>query len=558
MLLDRLTQGIRPYLLLSVVCLGLFAPGLASLPPLDRDESRFIQATRQMLESGDFIRIRFQDEMRAKKPAGIYWLQAATVRALSHPLSTQVWPYRLPGALAAWAAVLMTFAFGKGLMGSRPALVGALLLASSMLLISEAHQAKTDAVLLACVVAAQGALGRMYVSSRAMELRQGPVEQGRASPPDLAETMTFWMAQGLGILIKGPIVPMVSLLTILALVVADRSGRWLLRLRPITGFVLTAAIAAPWFVAVSKSTDSGFVGTAIKTDLLPKLLGAQEAHGGFPGLYLVLALLLMWPASLVVFPALGAVWADRKRLVYRFLLAWAIPTWLVFELIPTKLPHYVLPVFPALMLIAGAKLSEGLEWNSKLGRGAFALLWTAVGLAVAAATVLLPMKFGEGFDAGLIPISAAIALATAFAAYQLLLGHYQGAILGVMLTALAAWPALLQRVAPALDQLWVSRAVKLEVDTLAIKGPAASAGFSEPSIVFLLGTKTLLTDGTGAASFLAEHRDGVAIIEAKQSQAFESQAALLGLNPKPVGDVHGLNYSHGKPANLTLYQVSDP
>ncbi len=550
-------SGIRPYALLTLVCLGMFAPGLSTLPPLDRDESRFIQATRQMLETGDYIRIRFQDEMRAKKPAGIYWLQAASVRALSHPLSTQVWPYRLPGALAAWAAVLMTFAFGKGLMGSRPALVGALLLAVSMLLISEAHQAKTDAVMLACVVAAQGALGRMYVSSRAMELRQGPVEQGRAAPPDLAETMTFWLAQGLGILIKGPIVPMVSLLTIVTLVIADRSGRWLLRLRPITGFILTVAIALPWFIAVNNATEGAFVGTAIKTDLLPKLLGAQEAHGGFPGLYLLLALLLMWPASLVVFPALATVWSDRKRLVYRFLLAWAIPTWVLFELIPTKLPHYVLPAFPALVLMAGAKLCEGLEWKSKLGRGAFAVLWSLVGVAVAAAILLLPVKLGEGFNSSLIPVAAAILLATGFAAAQVYLGRFHGAILGVMLVALCAWPALLQRVAPSLDRLWVSRAVALEIDTLAITGPATSAGFSEPSLVFLLGTKTVLTDGAGAATFLAAHADGVAIVEKKETDAFAAQAAQLGLAPKPVGDVHGINYSHGKPVDLTLYQSAN-
>ena len=555
---------IRPYLLLTLVCLALYAPGLASLPPLDRDESRFIQATRQMLETGDFIRIRFQNEMRAKKPAGIYWLQAASVRALSHPLSTEVWPYRLPGALAAWAAVLMTYAFGKGLLGARPALAGALLLASSMLLISEAHQAKTDAVLLACVVAAQGALGRIYVSSRAMELQRGPramelqrgpVDQGRSPPPDLVETTTFWLAQGLGVLIKGPIVPVVSLLTIAVLVAADKSARWLIRLRPLTGFILATAIAAPWFVAVSRATDGAFVGTAIKSDLLPKLLGAQEAHGGFPGLYLLLALLLMWPGSLVVFPALASVWGDRKRLAYRFLLAWAVPVWLMFELVPTKLPHYVLPAFPALMLMAGAKLCEGIQWTSAAGRGAFALLWALAGVGVAAAAVLLPMTFGGGFNLTVIPIAAAITLATGFSAFQLFRGRYQEAMLGAVLTALAAWPALLEGVAPGLDRLWVSRSAAREVDALAVKGPVASAGYAEPSLVFLLGTGTQLTDGAGAAAFLAQHPESVAIVETKETAAFQAKAAELSLIPSRSGEVRGLNYSHGKPVDLTLYQV---
>ena len=558
MLFDRLTSGIRPYLILTLVAAALYVPGLSSLPPLDRDESRFIQATRQMLESGDFIRIRFQDEMRAKKPAGVYWLQAAAVRALSHPLSTQVWPYRLPGALAAWAAVLMTFAFGKGLLGTRPAFIGALLLASATILISEAHQAKTDAVLLACVVAAQGALGRMYVSSRAIELGRGPIEQGQSQPPDLAETMTFWLAQGVGILIKGPIVPVISLLTILALVIADKSGRWLLRLRPITGFILATAIAAPWFVAVSHATDGAFVGSAIKSDLLPKLLGAQESHGGFPGLYLVLGIVLMWPGSLVIGPALMSVWGQRKRLVYRFLLAWAVPTWLMFEMVPTKLPHYVLPAFPAIMLLVGARVCEGFEKDSTLGRSLFAGLWGLIGFALAAAAIMLPVYYGAGLDLSLLPISVGIVLATVLAASLVFMGRYEMAVFAALLTSLVTWPPILIRVAPVLDRLWVSHNVAQLVDTLAVRGPIASAGFGEPSLVFLLGTQTKLTDGTGAATFLAAHKDSVVVIAAVENQAFLTQAGSLGLNPKPLGEVHGLNYSRGKPVDLTVYGDQSP
>src|SRR5258708_505866 len=88
--------GWRPSALLAALCLLLYLPGIASIPPLDRDEARFAQATRQMLETGDFLRIRFQDQARNKKPAGIYWLQAAAVAVFSTPASTAIWPYRLP------------------------------------------------------------------------------------------------------------------------------------------------------------------------------------------------------------------------------------------------------------------------------------------------------------------------------------------------------------------------------------------------------------------------------------------------------------------------------
>src|SRR5438874_11470632 len=107
--------GVRPYALLVGFCLFLYLPGMSAIPPLDRDQARFAQATRQMLETGDFLRIRFQDEARNKKPAGIYWLQAASVAAFSTAESTAIWPYRLPSVVAALIAALLVFAIGSGL-----------------------------------------------------------------------------------------------------------------------------------------------------------------------------------------------------------------------------------------------------------------------------------------------------------------------------------------------------------------------------------------------------------------------------------------------------------
>src|ERR1700760_2306579 len=69
----------RAVVVLIVVALFAFLPGFFHIPPVDRDEARFAQATKQMIETGDFVDIRFQDETRYKKPVGIYWLQAAVV-----------------------------------------------------------------------------------------------------------------------------------------------------------------------------------------------------------------------------------------------------------------------------------------------------------------------------------------------------------------------------------------------------------------------------------------------------------------------------------------------
>ncbi len=133
--LSSLSRGVRPYILLGLLSVALYLPGIAALPVLDRDEARFAQATRQMLETGDFLRIRFLAEARNKKPAGIYWLQAASVAAVSDAESSAIWPYRIPSLVGGIAAVLLTFGLGQGLVGRREALIGAGLLAATLELV---------------------------------------------------------------------------------------------------------------------------------------------------------------------------------------------------------------------------------------------------------------------------------------------------------------------------------------------------------------------------------------------------------------------------------------
>ena len=95
----------RVYAILTLLCALLYLPGLTSIPPTDRDEARFMQATKQMIETGDYINIHFQDEPRNKKPAGIHWLQTAAVKIAGRDLSTfglTACPRCLPHGLLFW------------------------------------------------------------------------------------------------------------------------------------------------------------------------------------------------------------------------------------------------------------------------------------------------------------------------------------------------------------------------------------------------------------------------------------------------------------------------
>src|SRR5689334_18941953 len=154
---------------LILVCLLSFLPGFFTIPPVDRDEARFAQATKQMLESGDYVDIRFQDESRYKKPIGIYWLQAGFVRlgeAVGVPRAhTRIWLYRFPSLLGAIGAVLATYWAALAFVSRRAALIAGLMTASCLLLGFEARLATTDAMLLLTIVVAMGALGRTYLAA---------------------------------------------------------------------------------------------------------------------------------------------------------------------------------------------------------------------------------------------------------------------------------------------------------------------------------------------------------------------------------------------------------
>ena len=547
--MQQASERITHYLLLTVLCLSLYIPGLVGLPPVDRDEARFAQATRQMLEDNDFVRIRFQNQPRHKKPIGIHWIQAAVVTAVGEANRNQIWPYRIPSLLGAWAAVLLIFSIGSTLFDSRTALLGAALTASCLLLVVESHQATTDAVLLATAVAAQGALAHSY-----MQIRRG-------AKVGVGIILAFWLAQGCGMLVKGPIVPLVSLLTIASLLVADRSLSLVRQLRPWWGIPLAAAIFSPWAIAVSKATKGAFFSDAIRSDLLPKLISGHESHGFFPGYYLLLLMVTFWPASLFAGQGIYHAWQHRTSPAERFCLAWLVPTWLVFELIPTKLPHYVLPLYPALALLTARALfarSSGVlpSARSRLLWLAFAL-WSLVGLVLAAGIPMIPYLFDNRFELlSLLPAATALLI-------LLLAWRYmrKARMVAAVVAAVALSPLLfgttLQVILPKVDGLWLSRSVARAVESYQQKPTAplvvAAVGYHEPSLVFLLGTQTDLVSWEQAPLLLRDRKADLALIPEKQHSVFQNRTRELGLPLKVVKTLSGFNYSKGKWLTLKLY-----
>jgi 4-amino-4-deoxy-L-arabinose transferase-like glycosyltransferase len=510
--LARLSHGWRGPAMAALVAFAAGLPGLLAIPPLDRDESRFAQATAQMLETHDFVVIRYQDEPRFKKPVGIHWLQAASVSLLSSPEARDIWAYRIPSLLGAMLAAAACAWGASAFFGPPAGLLAGAMLGATFLLSTEALIAKTDAVLCGATTLAVAALARLYA-----EARDGPPAGRRA-------WVLFWLGIALGALVKGPIAPLVAALAIVALVAFDRRPAWLSRLNWIWGLIIVAAIVGPWAGAVTVATDGGFWTAALAGDLAPKLAGGQETHGAPPGYHTVLAPLLMFPMTLML-PAAAVTALRRWREPgVKFALAWLIPSWLLFEAMPTKLVHYTLPAYGAVAWLAAAALTQAVGPRSR---------WAGAVLA--------------GLVGGYLLVRRAPA----------------AAVVGAVGLGVAGHGALAAGLAPRLSPLWLSARVERSMEKALLlpdqgiaDAPVTVAGYAEPSLVFALGTPTELAGPEDAAQAIAEDRP--AVVEQREEADFRKALSAYRAQAHLVATIKGLDYSDGKKMTLRVYEAATP
>jgi 4-amino-4-deoxy-L-arabinose transferase-like glycosyltransferase len=538
---------IRAVAFLTLCGLLLFLPGFFNIPAIDRDEARFAQATKQMVESGDFVDIRFQDDVRYKKPVGIYWMQAAAVEtasALGLPRAQlRIWLYRVPSLIGAIGAVLLTYWTALAFVTRSGAIFAGLLLCSSVLLGAEARLAKTDAMLLLTVVAAMGALARVYLSWQRGE--------DPAHPP-WSWPVIFWTALAGGILLKGPLILLFVVLTIATLAIVDRSATWLWRLRPVWGLMWLLVLVLPWFVAIFWRAGETFFTDSIGGDMLSKL-GAQESHGAPPGLYLLLFWVTFWPGAPLAGMAAPAVWRARREPGAQYLLAWLVPSWIVFELVLTKLPHYVLPLYPAIAILTIGALERRVLSQSWLMRGAAWWFIIPAGASVIAVVGAITLTRQPVFLAW--PFVAASLIFGLFAWWLYENNHAERSLLNAVVSAMFLSVAIYGVVLPALTRLFPSAEIARALRNVVCVGPrAAAAGFHEPSLVFMNGTSTLLTDGSGAADFLGQGSCRFALVEARSERGFVQRAEAIGLRYNVATRIDGYNISQGRAISIAIFR----
>lgn len=510
----------------------LYLPGIYYLPILDRDEARFVQTSKQMLESNDWLTMRFQDEYRNKKPVGVYWVQAGLIKLLDADYTTH-YLYRLPSLIGAFITCFTLFSCIKNLFNQQIAFITSLLTITYLGFAMEAQIAKADGLYLSCIVIAQLSLMKIYLT------------EAVSNRPSIF----FWVAIALGILIKGPVIIVLSLFTIFTLSLIDSDRKWMRRLKPIIGSIIVSLIVLPWLIFISITTQGAFLKESLIHDFFNKLITIQEGHGAPPLSYIGLSFILLWPGSLFFYHIFFYVKNNSHEKPIKFLLAWIVPYWLIIELVPTKLPQYLLPIIPAVAILSAFSISRTNDIKIPLW---IKCMWGSITIMISITFLYLPLYLEQE-----ILYTSLVICLIGITSIILIFHNQTSTLLNTVIFSSLFIPVGCGTIIPQLNSLWISKNVKQNLQTQEIKSLEgypimAITHFKEPSLVFEMGT--LLQYLPIEAVTQTNNRKEIVIIDNELEGQFQD---LLSKNQIPfqkLGTVNGINYSNGQHISLELYR----
>jgi 4-amino-4-deoxy-L-arabinose transferase-like glycosyltransferase len=309
------------------------------------DEGRYAEIPREMVASGDWVTPRLNNLKYFEKPPLQYWATATAYTVFGE----HQWTSRLWVSLTGFMGLLLVWFAGTRLFGREAGRYAAVLLGGSWLYAFMSHLNTLD----------MGVTFFLTLGIVGLLLGQQAQVHARARRNWI---WLAWAALGLAVLSKGL---MGLVLPGAALVIYSLLQRDIVlwkRMHLITGLLLCLLITAPWFYLVMKANPEFFQRFFIYehyTRFTTKDLGRYQ-----PWYYFVPVLLAgMLPWTILMFDTMLRTWkgsarTDKAFNPERFLLVWAVFIYCFFTISGSKLPSYLLPMFPALALLMGKQLAE--------------------------------------------------------------------------------------------------------------------------------------------------------------------------------------------------------
>ena len=347
------------------------------------DEGRYAEIAREMVVSGDWTTPRLNGYKYFEKPALQYWATAAAFELFG----VHEWTARLWAALTGFLGVLLVFYLGNRALAPPVGALAAMVLASNLLWAAIGHINTLD----------MGVSFFMSLSVAGLLVAQ--LDDATKRERSLAMHLA-WAAAALAVLSKGLIGIVLPAGALVLYVLVQRDWKRLAQPYFWSGLTLFLAITAPWFVAVSAANDEFFHFFFIQEHFERFL---TRMHGRYQPMWYFLPILAVgfspWVVSLV--PSLATAWRAAPASAFRparFLLVWSVMVFAFFSVSSSKLPSYILPIFPALSILVALHLTRA-------GRGllvAQGAAYAALGLAVALLAPLILRAANEDLPAALL------------------------------------------------------------------------------------------------------------------------------------------------------------
>ncbi len=379
------------WILLMAGAFFCFSSGTGRLPLMDRDEPRFAEASREMLESGNWVVPHLNGQYRFDKPPLIYWLQAGSMFWLGYSEMA----VRLPSVLCATLTAGLLACWGRRLAGDRAGLISGILWVACPQAFVHAHLAVADMTMVFFFT---------LTSWSGWELHQ----TGKGRHAVRTWFWLFFVSLALGFLAKGPVAWLAALPAILLAwgrldTPSEPPSPWRQARLWWTGGLLTLSLVALWGIPALVDTQGEFFQVGIGKHVVARSVGVLEGHG-LKGLRGYLGSLPFYPLMLMVGFLPWSPWLVRslwKRRssgplfpIDRYLATSVLGVFVVFTLIRTKLPHYTLPAFPLIALWLGKTIADAPGMDRWIRR-----------LTVATAAILMIVAIpGIGFFARMLPV----------------------------------------------------------------------------------------------------------------------------------------------------------
>ena len=494
---------------------GLFFMGLGSLPLFDVDEAVFAEATREMIETGDWITPQYNGADRFDKPILFYWLMASAFAVFGvGEFGARFWSAAFGVALVAMLTI-----FGRRRMGSRVGFLSGLIAATSLEVIVLAHSAITDMILITFIT---GGMLALYAAVQAADAKAG----ARLAILGAA-------ALGLAVLTKGPVGIVLPGL-IVTIFLWLRGGMWdtAKRLPWWRMAAVFLAIVAPWYLLELHARGWAFVEGFFLKHNVRRFTGVISGHAGPFYYYVPVVAVGFFPWTALLVPAVRWAWPSGWRGLRRptdrealglFLLVWAGTVFVFFSLAGTKLPNYVASLFPPLALLTGLWADRFVAGSAPADRWVAAGLVVSAVVAVALAVALGGLPWWLEWARGRFPRAAYLQqpiavgsgpawLAAALVAGVLAIGgliavgRRTAAIAAIALTTAVATGLLVARVAPVAAEVMQIPLRDLSIRASREAGPdgvVAVYGLNKPSVVFY-ARRLVTVIGEGRPDALAD------------------------------------------------------